>query len=131
MLERLKQVRGMSDVKELPTWQEVEDHLPKMFSDKANMNYWQKRVDAIKGKPSYFTIQGQTLNDFVGNLASYNGRKPIEKTEAAAGQIVEFAYILSRMSKPALNSFMQDCFYFAQKKGMALTYRFGPFGKLH
>ena len=39
------------------------------------------------------------------------GVKPITKTEAAAGQIVEFAYLLTQMSKPKLNDFVEDCYY--------------------
>ena len=131
MLERLQSMSKFSGMASLPTWQSVENHMPSGIGDKKNIAYWTNMVKAIKNKPDYFTIQDQTLNDFVGNMIEIGDKDVIEKTESAAGQIVEFAYILSQMSKPALNEFVEDCFYYAQKKGMGSRYRFGPFGKLH
>ena len=131
MLERLQGMSMFSGMTSLPTWQNVEDHMPTGIGDKKNISYWTNMVKTIKNKPDYFTIQDQTLNDFVGNMIAIGDKDIIEKTESAAGQIVEFAYILSQMSRPQVNEFVEDCFYYAQKVGMGSRYRFGPFGKLH
>ena len=134
MLTRIQKVLG-NEYKSLPTWQEVEkkmvpqNELLNHGSRNSMWNYWNDRVKAIKGTTGFNV--NKSVDEFANNMARV-GVKPITKTEAAAGQIIEFAYTLSRMSSAQRDNVLQDCFYYAQKKGISVKgNRFGPFGKLH
>ena len=130
MLERLQQIVGTS-YSSLPTWKDVEDNMIDGITDKTHYRYWKVRVDAIIKNPGNIFQIAPNVKEFPNNMLDI-GVKPITKTEAAAGQIVEFAYLLTQMSKPKLNDFVEDCYYYAQKKGRSVRgHRFGPFGKLH
>ena len=130
MLERLQQILGTS-YSSLPTWSDVQDNMIDGITDKTHYRYWKVRVDAIIKNPGNIFQIDPNVKEFPNNMLDI-GVKPIKKTEAAAGQIVEFAYLLTQMSKPQLNNFVEDCYYYAQKKGASVRgHRFGPFGKLH
>ena len=130
MLKRL-QLSGVR-LDSLPTWQEMDNKLPKSKGD-SNFNYWVKVVNQIK-KTRWVNLDGWNIDQFPTDLLIASRDNKIQKGTSAVMQIVEFAHILiqveSKVKRKGLDELMEDLYYYAQKKGRVGQSEFGPFAKL-
>lgn len=116
----------------LPTWQDMENKLPKSKGD-SNFNYWVKVVNQIK-KTRWVNLDGWNIDQFPTDLLTASRDNKMAKGTSADMQIVEFAHLLTEIEKKVgrkgLDEIMEDLYYFAQKKGSVGKSEFGPFAKL-
>lgn len=130
MLNRIQQT-GLR-INTLPTWQDMENKLPKSKGDN-NYNYWTKVVTTVK-RAKWVELGGWNIDQFPTDLLIASRDNKMSKGTSADMQIVEFAHILTEIEKKVgrkgLNELMEDLYYFAQKKGAVGKSEFGPFAKL-
>lgn len=102
----------------------VPGHMEFSTFTKPDILKWKNKIRKIK-QANFFKITGD-IDSFVSNLET-SFSKGKKKDNSVICQIMQFAYILSTLSRPKLNRLMTDFYYMAQKKGES----FGPFGKLY
>ena len=132
MLKRF-QVDGIN-IDSLPTWQQMSTRRPKATGD-IQYNYWKGVVRDVSNSSLFNIPSGWDISTFPEDLVIAGGGDDIEKTESSAMQIMEFAYLLTKIEKKkkrkGVDEFFEDLYYFAQKKGSVFGSEFGPFGKLY
>ena len=132
MLKRF-QAEGIN-IDSLPTWQEMSTRRPKTTGD-IQYNYWKGVVKTVSSSPLFNIPSSWDINTFPEDLVIAGDKPDIEKTESAVMQIMEFAYLLTKIEKKkkrkGVDEFFEDLYYFAQKKGVVFGSEFGPFGKLY
>ena len=132
MLKRF-QAEGVN-IDSLPTWQEMSTRRPKATGD-IQYNYWKGVVKTVSSSPLFNIPSSWDINTFPEDLVIAGDKPDIEKTESAVMQIMEFAYLLTKIEKKkkrkGVDEFFEDLYYFAQKKGVVFGSEFGPFGKLY
>lgn len=92
---------------------------------KFNESDFEKKLKVIKSNKNLFKVDG-TLDGFVNQLQE-SWSKGRSKDNVVISQIVEFAFIIAKMTSKRRSEFIRNLFFMAQKKGSM----FGPFGKLH
>ena len=126
MLARIQQA-GLR-INTLPTWQDMENKLPKAKND-GHYLYWKKVVTTVK-RAKWVDTGGWNIDQFPDDLLVVGRDAKIAKGTSADMQIVAFAYLLTEVQKKVglkgLNELIEDLFYFAQKKGAVGKSEFGP-----
>lgn len=92
---------------------------------KFNRKEFETKISTLKSNKALFTIDG-SLDNFVDQLEE-SWTKGRSKDNVVIMQIVQFAFIIARLSAARRKEFIKDLFFMAQKKGKI----FGPFGKLY